>query len=254
MAVSWTITNQWLIISTPANFFLQLFLTLGSRSWSRVFLLYVQYLARCRESNPNCCDRSQVCSYSFTFPFIITFKPPSPSQSSLPSYVFHRYLVGMLATRATVFSSFTSHSHQCLHLLRASGSGLLPGALPRLRPTSPLNPPPSPSELPPFGAIHTFPGHSVTFWRNVVFAPQASVSSAFCCSVHMHAYCICLFCAFTFKKIKWATTSHFLLIKTGSFLSLSLKNYIFCKVHRSLLLRICFSKMLSVRLKWKIEY
>ena len=25
------------------------------------FLLYVQYLAGCRESNPSCCDRSQVC-------------------------------------------------------------------------------------------------------------------------------------------------------------------------------------------------
>ena len=47
-------------------------------------------------------ESTNVCSS-----FIITFKPPSPSRSSSPSYVFHRYLVGMLATRATVFSSFT---------------------------------------------------------------------------------------------------------------------------------------------------
>ena len=34
-------------------------------------------------------ESTNVCSS-----FIITFKPPSPSRSSSPSYVFHRYLVG----------------------------------------------------------------------------------------------------------------------------------------------------------------
>ena len=43
------------------NIFL-LFLFLGSRTPSQDFYLCtVQYLAGCRDSNPSCCDRSQVC-------------------------------------------------------------------------------------------------------------------------------------------------------------------------------------------------
>ena len=39
----------------------KLFLFPGSRTPFLGFLLYVQYLAGCRDSNPSCCDCSQMC-------------------------------------------------------------------------------------------------------------------------------------------------------------------------------------------------
>ena len=36
--------------------------SLGSRTPSRVFLPFVQYLAGYRDSNPRCCDCNQVCN------------------------------------------------------------------------------------------------------------------------------------------------------------------------------------------------
>ena len=67
------------------------------RSPPREFSLYVQYLAGCRESNPSCCDRSQVCTVqamSYTHPWWATHIPmsytyPYELHTSLMSYCTH---------------------------------------------------------------------------------------------------------------------------------------------------------------------
>ena len=51
--------NKYLCKYSFDIYIYKLFLFPGSRTPSRVFLLYVQYLAGCRDSNPRCCHRSQ---------------------------------------------------------------------------------------------------------------------------------------------------------------------------------------------------